>query len=79
MSNQLITNAVELMFAGMGVVFLFLLVLTTVTYILGRIAPSKEPAQRETATSTNTSDHSSIVAAIAVAVKQYRKDKGSQK
>lgn len=77
MQNQLILNALELMLAGMGVVFLFLLVLTTFTYFLGWVSPHRESDNAEIRKKPDNKSDGQLVAAISAAVTRYRQNNRS--
>ena len=73
--TELISSGVELMFAGMGIVFLFLTMLVVAINIMSllvqRFFPDA-PIQVTTATTISGDIDKSIIAAIAVAVHQHR-------
>ncbi|GAB6139617.1 oxaloacetate decarboxylase subunit gamma [Methylosoma difficile] len=73
---ELISSGVELMFVGMGIVFLFLLMLVwTINVMSGLVQryfpEASEPTLSIPTLSGNTPDKTTI-AAIAAAVHQYR-------
>jgi len=74
---NLIGESIKFMLLGMGVVFLFLVILVQVVKIQGKIIakyfPDEEPPVAS-ATSTDT-DESARVAAVIAAVTEFRKNK----
>lgn len=79
--NNLV-ESIKFMFLGMGVVYLFLIILIWVVNIqakiIGKYFPDKEaPATAPAApsTTTNSDDESARVAAIIAAVTEFRKNR----
>ena len=73
--NELMSKGLELMFLGMGTVFVFLAILVVSVTKMSELVkkyedslPQPEPKPARTASGTN-SDH---IAAIAAAIHQYR-------
>lgn len=78
--GALLQEAVELMAAGMGVVFIFLFILTGVVSLLTRLCPAI-PSQGEQITSTKQTDtldksETAKRVAVAIAVQKYRQAQG---
>lgn len=79
--SDLFAQAAELMLAGMGVVFVFLIVLTGAVALLTQLCPVDAAATPTTSAPPATASQSSAedgsqakkLAAIAVAVQRYRK------
>ena len=72
--TELMSSGVELMFAGMGIVFLFLTMLVVAINIMSSLVQRffpEAPAQVVTATVSGGIDKS-IIAAITAAVHQHR-------
>lgn len=71
--GELISSGMELMFAGMGIVFVFLIMLVGaingMSAIVQRYFPESSPALRQLSGGIDKN----TVAAIAAAVHQYRK------
>ena len=76
--NQLLIDSLELLVLGMGAVFIILIALIAIITLVARILPeeavpvSTASAEKSRATDGVRADH---VAAIAAAVKQYRKNR----
>jgi len=75
--TELMSSGVELMFAGMGIVFLFLTMLVVAINIMSSLVQRffpDAPIQVTTATMVSVSSgiDKSIIAAIAAAVHQHR-------
>lgn len=73
--TELISSGVELMFAGMGIVFLFLTMLVVAINIMSSLVQRffpDAPIQVTTATTVSSGIDKSIIAAIAAAVHQHR-------
>ena len=75
--TELMSSGVELMFAGMGIVFLFLTMLVVAINIMSSLVQRffpDAPIQVTTATTVSVSSgiDKSIIAAIAAAVHQHR-------
>lgn len=74
---NLLGESIKFMILGMGVVFLFLVILVQVVKIQGKIIakyfPDKEPPAAPAA--STESDESARVAAIIAAVTEFRKNK----
>ena len=72
---EMMSSGIELMFAGMGIVFLFLTMLVVainmMSSLLQRFFP-EAPSQVGTATSVSSGIDKSIIAAITAAVHQHR-------
>jgi oxaloacetate decarboxylase (Na+ extruding) subunit gamma len=73
--TELMSSGVELMFAGMGIVFLFLAMLVVainiMSYFVQRFFPDV-PATAVTVTNVTSGIDKSIIAAITAAVHQHR-------
>jgi oxaloacetate decarboxylase gamma subunit len=76
--TELMSSGIELMFAGMGIVFLFLtmlvIVINAMSGLIQRYLP-EEPASSisiPVAVSNNSTTDKSHIAAISAAVHQYR-------
>ena len=77
---NLVVESFKFMILGMGVVFLFLIILVQVVNlqakIIGKYFPDEEPSTTPTAPSSSAdSDESARVAAIIAAVTEFRKNK----
>lgn len=77
--NELMTQAIELMIAGMGFVFTFLIVLVFATLLMSKViarysAPDPAPTARTTRQKTPTPSpvDPDVAEAIRQAVAQYR-------
>jgi len=73
--TELMSSGVELMFAGMGIVFLFLTMLVVAINIMSSLVQRffpDAPIQVTTATMVSGGIDKSIIAAIAAAVHQHR-------
>lgn len=73
--TELMSSGVELMFAGMGIVFLFLTMLVVAINIMSSLVQRffpDAPIQLTTATTVSSGIDKSIIAAIAAAVHQHR-------
>ena len=71
--TELMSSGVELMFAGMGIVFLFLTMLVVAINIMSALVQRFFPeAPAQAATSVVTGIDKSVIAAITAAVHQYR-------
>jgi oxaloacetate decarboxylase gamma subunit len=73
--TELMSSGVELMFAGMGIVFLFLTMLVVAINIMSSLVQRffpDAPIQVTTATAVSSGIDKSIIAAIAAAVHQHR-------
>jgi oxaloacetate decarboxylase (Na+ extruding) subunit gamma len=73
--TELISSGVELMFAGMGIVFLFLTMLVVAINIMSSLVQRffpDAPIQVTTTTTISGGIDKSIIAAIAAAVHQHR-------
>ncbi|MDD1619738.1 MAG: OadG family protein [Methylococcaceae bacterium] len=73
--TELMSSGVELMFAGMGIVFLFLTMLVVAINIMSSLVQRffpDAPIQVTTATTVSSGIDKSIIAAIAAAVHQHR-------
>lgn len=79
--SDLLTQAIELMFLGMGIVFLFLTILVFATGYMSklvlRFAPDEKPVEaRRTQSSgqTSASNDEQLLAVLSAAVAKYRSD-----
>jgi len=76
---ELMSSGIELMFAGMGIVFLFLTMLVfainTMSSLIQRYFPEAPPTPVNTPITSNNVPDKATVAAIATAVHQYRQKK----
>jgi oxaloacetate decarboxylase (Na+ extruding) subunit gamma len=73
--TELMSSGVELMFAGMGIVFLFLTMLVVAINIMSSLVQRffpDAPIQVTTTTAVPSGIDKSIIAAIAAAVHQHR-------
>ncbi len=74
--NELMSSGIELMFAGMGIVFLFLTMLVVVINVMSRLIQRYLPEEPATSISIPVTQHAatdkSYIAAITAAVHQYR-------
>lgn len=73
--TEMMSSGVELMFAGMGIVFLFLTMLVVAINIMSSLVQRffpDAPIQVTTATTVSSGIDKSIIAAIAAAVHQHR-------
>jgi oxaloacetate decarboxylase gamma subunit len=74
--TELMSSGVELMFAGMGIVFLFLTMLVVAINIMSslvqRFFPDAPPLVVAAATTVSSGIDKSIIAAITAAVHQHR-------
>lgn len=83
-SQQLLTEGVELMFFGMGLVFLFLVLLIFcikgMSFILERLAPEETHTATATAVTARTLSTQAVdtdtLQAIQIAIKQHRARRG---
>lgn len=77
--TELMSSGVELMFAGMGIVFLFLTMLVfainLMSALVQRFFPEAPPAPAIAQVATSTVPDKATVAAITAAVHQYRQPK----
>ena len=73
---EMMSSGIELMFAGMGIVFLFLTMLVVainiMSSLLQRFFPDAPTSQVAVATSVSSGIDKSIIAAITAAVHQHR-------
>jgi oxaloacetate decarboxylase (Na+ extruding) subunit gamma len=73
---EMMSSGIELMFAGMGIVFLFLTMLVVainiMSSLLQRFFPDVPTSQMAVATSVSSGIDKSIIAAITAAVHQHR-------
>lgn len=73
--TELMSSGVELMFAGMGIVFLFLAMLVVainiMSFLVQRFFP-ETPAPAVTVASVSSGIDKSVIAAITAAVHQHR-------
>ena len=73
---EMMSSGIELMFAGMGIVFLFLTMLVVVINIMSsllqRFFPDAPTSQVAAAASVSSGIDKSIIAAITAAVHQHR-------
>lgn len=81
--SELFAQAAELMLAGMGVVFVFLIVLTGAVALLTKLCPEHPPAASAPTTSSTSpsaddGSQAKKLAAIAVAVQRYRQAKAPE-
>ena len=73
--TELMSSGVELMFAGMGIVFLFLTMLVVVINIMSSLVQRffpDAPPQVSTAATISSGIDKSLIAAITAAVHQHR-------
>jgi oxaloacetate decarboxylase gamma subunit len=74
--TEMMSSGVELMFAGMGIVFLFLAMLVVainiMSYLVQRFFPDAPPAPAVTVASVSSGIDKSVIAAITAAVHQHR-------
>ena len=73
---EMMSSGIELMFAGMGIVFLFLTMLVVainmMSSLLQRFFPDAPAGQMAATTSLSSGIDKSIIAAITAAVNQHR-------
>ena len=73
---EMMSSGIELMFAGMGIVFLFLTMLVVainmMSSLLQRFFPDAPASQAAAAASVSSGIDKSIIAAITAAVHQHR-------
>ena len=70
--NEIMSSGIEIMLVGMGIVFSFLAMLIVAVNIMSTLIQRFFPQiQEEITTTANTADPS-VIAAISVAVHQYR-------
>lgn len=73
---EMMSSGIELMFAGMGIVFLFLTMLVVainmMSSLLQRFFPDAPASQMAAAASMSSGIDKSIIAAITAAVHQHR-------
>ena len=69
--NALIIESLQLLALGMGAVFIILIVLILIITLVSRILPTETPAAAVPAKKSATKKD--VIAAIATAVRQYRK------
>jgi len=78
--SELMSNAIDLMVAGMGFVFVFLVILVFVTTIMSKLvmkyAPAPEPVAPSASNSNagNASNDAQLLAVLSAAVAKYRSD-----
>lgn len=72
--SELLTNGVQLMLLGMGIVFTFLMVLVVVMTGMSRMARAIEGAQPQVASGAKSAGGSDedVVAVISAAISRYR-------
>ncbi|MEN9898853.1 MAG: hypothetical protein RLZZ66_2502 [Pseudomonadota bacterium] len=74
--TELINSGLELMFAGMVIVFLFLAMLVVVinamSVLITRYLPEEVPSNNTAPIATNAETNKHYIAAITAAVHQYR-------
>ena len=74
-----VVEALKFMFLGMGVVFLFLLILVQViklqAFLIAKYFPETTPKAPVTPVANTTEDENHRVAAIIAAVSEFRKNK----
>lgn len=75
--TELMSSGIELMFAGMGIVFLFLTMLVIVINVMSgliqRYLPEEPVSNINIPIAQNTATDKSYIAAITAAVHQYRR------
>lgn len=71
--KELISSGVELMFAGMGIVYLFLIMLVIMINLMSAFLHRYFPDKPVSSGKTITGLDKSTIAAITAAVHQYRK------
>ncbi len=80
METNLITEAMKFMVLGMGIVFLFLIVMVYVLKIqaklIGKYFPEKRVKPPKLKVATNASNNTAKIAAIVVAVQHHKNLKG---
>lgn len=72
---NLIGEAFKFMVLGMGVVFLFLIILVQVVKLQGKIIAKYFPDEEAPVASATNDDESTRVAAVIAAVTEFRKNK----
>ncbi|MEI7796613.1 MAG: OadG family protein [Methylococcaceae bacterium] len=74
--TELMSSGIELMFAGMGIVFLFLtmlvIVINTMSGLIQRYFPEEPVSSISIPVAKNTAIDKSYIAAITAAIHQYR-------
>jgi oxaloacetate decarboxylase gamma subunit len=70
--TEMMSSGVELMFAGMGIVFLFLTMLVVAINIMSSLVQRFFPDAPTLATNVSSGIDKSIIAAITAAVHQHR-------
>ncbi len=74
--TELISSGIELMFVGMGIVFLFLtmlvIVINTMSGLIQRYFPEEPVSNVGIPVAKNTATDKNYIAAITAAVHQYR-------
>ena len=74
--TELMSSGLELMLAGMGIVFLFLamlvVVINTMSRLIARYLPEETVLQNTASVAVNAETSKSHIAAITAAVHQYR-------
>jgi len=71
--TELINSGIELMFAGMGIVYLFLIMLVVAINLMSAVIQRYFPDKSPMFGSLSAGIDKSTVAAISAAVHQYRK------
>ena len=77
--SELMSDAINLMFVGMGFVFVFLIILVFLTGIMSKLItkylPAPEPVVAKIkAKKINTSSDAQLLAVLSAAVAEYRSD-----
>jgi len=77
--SELMSDAINLMFVGMGFVFVFLIILVFLTGIMSKLItkylPAPEPVVAKIkAKKINTSSDAQLLAVLSAAVVEYRSD-----
>lgn len=71
MDSSILNAGIELMFVGMGIVFLFLALLVLAVNLMSQSIQYYQP-EEELGAVTNGNTDSGVIAAISAAIKQYR-------
>lgn len=70
--NEMMSSGIEIMLVGMGIVFLFLAMLVVAVNMMSTVIQRFFPQIPEEITTTASVADPSVIAAISVAVHQYR-------
>ncbi len=73
MQEDLLAQGIELMLVGMGTVFVFLTALVAATSLMSALVMRRQPPETSAGPATGVGPTEEEVAAIAVAIDQYRR------